>query len=246
LQSTVARHDKVLVVNVKLMDYGFANSPDSSAMGEYEADAATATEDQLASVYPGLSALQLWAMIGITPVVGQNNLTGEIFTIQDATQVANFVRSRDISRRPRWRFHRHTEYVNDADVHSNQCSSTTQVAYQLASIFGAVPAMASSSPPPSTEGSGTTAPSPNLTLSLKVSSSWYGNPNMPGTVTNSGTSSVTSWEVGIALRIRDTITNAWNAAFDSSANTTPSTSIAISNVSHTGKLTPGGIVSFGF
>jgi len=235
------------MVNVMLMDYGFANSPDSSEMGEYAADAATATKDQLASVYPGLSAIQLWSMIGITPVIGHNDLTGEIFTIQNATQVANFVRSRDSSHRPRWRFHRHTEYVNDADVHSNQCSSTTQVPYRFASIFGAVPAMAPSSPPPSTEGSDTTAPSPNLTLSLKVSSSWPGSSNMAGTVTNSGTSSVTSWQVGIALGwTRDTITNAWNATFDSSANTTPSTSIAISNVSHTGRLTPGGTVGFGF
>ncbi|MBN1409429.1 MAG: hypothetical protein JW969_01200, partial [Spirochaetales bacterium] len=61
-------------VNVMAMDYGGANS----AMGQAAIDAANSTRSQTG------------CNIGITPMIGQNDSQGEIFTLSNASEVLNF------------------------------------------------------------------------------------------------------------------------------------------------------------
>ena len=68
-------------VNLMVMDYG----PDQTgSMSGYAEQALTATEAQLRSAIPGLSSAAAWAMLGATPMIGQNDQSGEIFTLSDA------------------------------------------------------------------------------------------------------------------------------------------------------------------
>jgi len=64
-------------VNVMAMDYGGANS----AMGQAAISAAQATRSQTGS------------NIGITPMIGQNDSAGEIFSLSNATEVVNFAKA---------------------------------------------------------------------------------------------------------------------------------------------------------
>jgi hypothetical protein len=244
LKSAVTSGVKVSVVNVMAMDYGQANAPDPSDMGTYAIDAAEATQAQLASVYPTLSSSQRWAMIGITPMIGQNDLAGEIFTTANATQVAQFAAAHSIGRLSYWELHRDTACANNADENSNYCSGTTQTPYQFASIFGAVPTGSGSSPTPppsSTSGGGSTSSTGSVALTLSTSSSWYNGCNMAATVKNTGTSPVSTWSVGLALGSGDSIVNIWNAQL-----TTTTAGANASNVSYNGSLAPGASTSFGF
>ncbi len=245
LKSAVTSGVKVSVVNVMAMDYGQANAPNPSYMGTYAIDAAEATQAQLASVYPALSSNQRWAMIGITPMIGQNDLAGEIFTTANASQVAQFAAAHSIGRLSYWELHRDTACVNNADENSNYCSGTTQTPYQFASIFGAVPTGPGSSPtpPPSSTsgGGGSTSSAGSVTLALSTSSSWYNGCNMAATVKNTGTTAVSAWSVGLALGSGDSIVNIWNAQL-----TTTTAGANASNVSYNGSLAPGASTSFGF
>ncbi|MDQ4133039.1 MAG: hypothetical protein M3179_07505 [Actinomycetota bacterium] len=81
----------VSVVNVMAMDYGSGAAPNPAGqMGTYAVQAATSTRDQLRSLYPARTDAQLWAMVGITPMIGQNDIAGEVFTLADARQVTDF------------------------------------------------------------------------------------------------------------------------------------------------------------
>ncbi|HBJ72477.1 MAG TPA: hypothetical protein DDY88_01895, partial [Actinobacteria bacterium] len=77
-------------VNVMAMDYGSSFTD----MGTHAITAAQGTATQLKSIsnYAGLSNAKLLAMVGITPMIGHNDVSPEIFTIADASKVADFIK----------------------------------------------------------------------------------------------------------------------------------------------------------
>ena len=86
---TSAKSDGVAlsVVNIMTMDFGSSGTEMGSAATEAAAD----TEAQIKAA--GLSST-----VGITPMIGQNDTSGEIFTLADATTVVNFARPTATSR----------------------------------------------------------------------------------------------------------------------------------------------------
>lgn len=68
-------------VNIMVMNYGEAN--DSGDMGQDAIDAAEATIAQL-------EALGIDAKVGITPMVGINDVQSEVFTLEDAQQLVDY------------------------------------------------------------------------------------------------------------------------------------------------------------
>jgi chitodextrinase len=71
------------VVNVMAMDYGRSYDPDK--MGQYAVDAMTATIDQLKGLYGAQkSDADVRAMVGVTPMIGLNDVSPEVFTFDDA------------------------------------------------------------------------------------------------------------------------------------------------------------------
>jgi len=85
VQSAVAAGVDLAAVNLMAMDYGdsAAPSPDGR-MGAYAIDAARATAAQLASVYPGTTTAQRLRKVGLTPMIGRNDVPSEYFSVADA------------------------------------------------------------------------------------------------------------------------------------------------------------------
>jgi len=85
---------KLSAVNVMAMDYGDG----TTAMGAAAISAAKATATQLGSIpaYAGLTSAQRLSMVGVTPMIGQNDLPGEVFTVADATTVAQFAKANSL------------------------------------------------------------------------------------------------------------------------------------------------------
>ena len=71
-------------VNLMTMDFG-ASKPDDMSMGEATRSALLAAHAQLAAAYRRaglrLSAEQLWARLGATPMIGRNDVQGEVFSL---------------------------------------------------------------------------------------------------------------------------------------------------------------------
>ncbi len=82
-----AKHDGVRIdtVNIMTMDYG-QSVDNNGQMGQDAINAAIATEKQLAG-------LGLTAKIGITPMIGVNDIASEVFKLADAQAVADYAKT---------------------------------------------------------------------------------------------------------------------------------------------------------
>ncbi|MEV7418017.1 cellulose binding domain-containing protein [Streptomyces sp. NPDC089919] len=85
-------------VNIMAMDYGPAYSGD---MGGYAISAATATQAQIKGVL-GRSDAAAWKTVAVTPMIGVNDVSSEVFTLQDATQLASFARGKGLAWLAMW------------------------------------------------------------------------------------------------------------------------------------------------
>lgn len=95
-------------INVMTMDYGAGAAPDPAGrMGAYGIDALTALHAQLDTIYGGsLSDAELWARIGTTPMIGQNDVAGEVFTLDDAEETLAFARAQGLGLLSMWSINR--------------------------------------------------------------------------------------------------------------------------------------------
>jgi chitinase len=102
VRSAVSNGARISVVNAMTMDYGgrVAN------MGQAAINAANSLFNQLKAVLPGRSAAQLWAMEGNTPMIGQNDSAGEVFTQANARTLLAFAKARGIGRLSMWQVSR--------------------------------------------------------------------------------------------------------------------------------------------
>ncbi|MES9806701.1 cellulose binding domain-containing protein [Streptomyces cinereoruber] len=125
---------RVDAVNIMAMDYGPAYSAD---MGTYAIQAATATQAQIKGVL-GLSDAAAWKAVAVTPMIGVNDVTTEIFTVDDATQLVAFAKSKGIGRLSMWSSTRDKQCpdgaVNRADA---TCSSILQQPLAFTQAFAA-------------------------------------------------------------------------------------------------------------
>lgn len=98
-------------VNIMAMDYGDSAAPNPSGqMGKYAIDAATALHAQLATAYqqagqPKTDAA-LWAMVGVTPMIGLNDVVTERFEIADAKQLLAFAKKTGLGELAMWSVNR--------------------------------------------------------------------------------------------------------------------------------------------
>jgi hypothetical protein len=110
-------------VNIMAMDYGASFSGD---MGQYAIDAATATQAQVKSVL-GLSDADAWGKIAVTPMIGVNDVNTEKFTVADATQLADFAKSKGLAWLSMWSATRDKQCAGGAQSWADaSCSSIVQ------------------------------------------------------------------------------------------------------------------------
>ncbi|MFE0347948.1 cellulose binding domain-containing protein [Streptomyces griseoluteus] len=121
-------------VNIMAMDYGPAYSGD---MGDYAIQAATATQAQVKGVL-ALSEDDAWKTVGVTPMIGVNDVATEIFKVDDAGQLVDFAKSKGIGSLSMWSGTRDkscdggTRPTADAT-----CSSITQDKFAFSKAFAA-------------------------------------------------------------------------------------------------------------
>eukprot|EP00842_Homolaphlyctis_polyrhiza_P003252 jgi/Hompol1/3928/HPOL_006823-RA len=90
LKSAVANGLAIDVINIMAMDYGSGVAPNgATGMGEYAKEAAIATHGQ--AVAAGIANPK----IGITPMIGQNDASDEIFRLEDASFLLQFAQQTD-------------------------------------------------------------------------------------------------------------------------------------------------------
>ncbi|MGH9277822.1 MAG: cellulose binding domain-containing protein, partial [Acidimicrobiales bacterium] len=125
------------VVNVMAMDYGDWAAPNPAGrMGQYAIDAATSLKGQLQSLYPGKTPAQLWRMVGITPMIGQNDVRSEVFTLADADRVLTFARQQHVGRLSMWSVARDQQCPGGTNPWADPtCSGILQARYAFSSAF---------------------------------------------------------------------------------------------------------------
>lgn len=114
------------VVNIMAMDYYQGSDNAAQAIA-----AANATYSQLASLYSGRSSAQLWRMIGVTPMLGQND-DGGIFSQADARQLVAFAQSKHLGELAFWEVTRDRNACTGALY---MCTNISQQPYEFSKIF---------------------------------------------------------------------------------------------------------------
>ncbi|MFD7434237.1 cellulose binding domain-containing protein [Streptomyces sp. NPDC059861] len=125
---------KIDAVNIMAMDYGPAYSGD---MGTYAEQAATATQAQIKSVL-GLSDGAAWKTVAVTPMIGVNDVVTEVFTVEDATQLVNFAKSKGLGWLSMWSGTRDKACPGGPKPAADAtCSSVDQGAFAFSKAFAA-------------------------------------------------------------------------------------------------------------
>ncbi|MEU0780046.1 cellulose binding domain-containing protein [Streptomyces sp. NPDC006173] len=121
-------------VNIMAMDYGPSYSGD---MGTYAEQAATATQAQVKSVL-GLSDSAAWKAVAVTPMIGVNDVSSEIFTVGDASQLVTFAQSKGLGWLSMWSATRDKQCAGGAKNSADPvCSSVVQSDGAFSKALGA-------------------------------------------------------------------------------------------------------------
>lgn len=114
------------VVNVMAMDY--YRTVD---YGDAAVQAAQSTFTQLKSLYPGRPDAQVWAMVGVTPMLGQND-DGHIYDQADARQLVAFAKGKHLGELAFWESTRDRNACTGALY---RCTNIPQSPYEFGKIF---------------------------------------------------------------------------------------------------------------
>ncbi|MFR0357223.1 cellulose binding domain-containing protein [Streptomyces sediminimaris] len=114
------------VVNVMAMDY--YRDVD---YGDAAVQAARSTFAQLKSLYPGRTDAQVWGMVGVTPMLGQND-DGHLYDQSDARQLVSFAQGEHLGELAFWEATRDRNACTGALY---KCTNIPQSPYEFAKIF---------------------------------------------------------------------------------------------------------------
>ncbi|HEY1687260.1 MAG TPA: hypothetical protein VGF95_00170 [Solirubrobacteraceae bacterium] len=141
VEQMLARHVRLAGVNAMTMDFGAPGAPNEHVLASSER-ALEALDRQLPAIYRAaglrLSSERAWGMIGATPMIGENDVSGEVFTLADARKLTAFAKKQHMARISMWSLNR-DEQCNAASVEasgaSNLCSGVEQRPLEFSHIF---------------------------------------------------------------------------------------------------------------
>ncbi|PLC12803.1 hypothetical protein AUQ48_11930 [Kocuria flava] len=129
-------------VNLMTMNYGEGKDSGQS-LYEIAAASARAAQAQVKDLYEqagqSLSEERAWQHIGLTPMIGRNDIEGEVFTLEDAQQLNLFAREQGIGRLSFWSLNRDRPCTEDepgAPWVSASCSGVDQDTGAFARVLG--------------------------------------------------------------------------------------------------------------
>ena len=109
------------IVNIMTMDYGTSGTE----MGTAADQGLDAVAGQLESIY-GISSGAAYAMLGNTPMIGQNDSSGEILTLADASTVESYAAGKGIAWLSFWAEGRDNDGCPGTTSASSTCSGISQ------------------------------------------------------------------------------------------------------------------------
>lgn len=128
-------------VNIMSMDFTGPLPSGSGMIGPVE-QSLRAAHDQLAAAFRQrgvtLNSLQVWEHLGTTVMIGENDITGERFTVGDARGLVAFASRVGLGRVSMWSINRDSQcgsVFSVTGVHSNTCSGTPQSTLGFSHIF---------------------------------------------------------------------------------------------------------------
>ncbi|MFJ9776272.1 carbohydrate binding domain-containing protein [Kitasatospora sp. NPDC101157] len=117
------------LVNVMAMDY-YRSGAD---YGNAAVQAAQSTFGQLKALYPAKTDAQLWAMVGVTPMIGEND-DHQVYNQAAAQQLVTFAKQHHLGLLAFW------DATRDANACTGgslaKCTNIPQQPYEFAKIFG--------------------------------------------------------------------------------------------------------------
>ncbi|NUU23938.1 MAG: hypothetical protein HOV68_20910, partial [Streptomycetaceae bacterium] len=136
LRDAAARGVGVDTVNLLAMDYGSANASEPTGrMGRYATDAARAVHGQLRGVWPGLTDLQAWRMMSVTPMIGVDDVPNEVFTLDDARELVRFAAQQHLGQLSLWSAGRDRPCAEGVAATDPGCSGVAQEPYAFLRVF---------------------------------------------------------------------------------------------------------------
>lgn len=143
VRTTLAAKVDLAGVNVMAMDFGVPSA--ARDMRKAITSSLTATRTQLSALYgragAKLSTEHLWRKLGVTVMIGQNDVDGERVSVSDAKAITEFVADHGMGRASIWSLNRDAQCgVTFAVVgtHSNVCSGVHQKPLQFTKTFDAL------------------------------------------------------------------------------------------------------------
>jgi chitinase len=141
VRTTLAEGVALTGVNVMTMDYGSAKPATQSMIAAAE-QAIRSTVAQVRTLWAQhgkpLNEAEGWAHVGATPMIGQNDVPGEVFTTADAQQLASFARANGLGRVSLWSLNRDAACkatFAGVVVQSATCSGVSQKALAFVNTF---------------------------------------------------------------------------------------------------------------
>ena len=127
-------------VNIMTMDYGAAAPNPAGQMGALAIQACQSLQAQLTTAYQvaGIpkTSQELWHLVGATPMIGQNDVPGEIFGLSDAGLLLAFAEQQDMGFLSFWSLNRDQPCPGGPSTTvSNTCSGVAQDPWGFSHVF---------------------------------------------------------------------------------------------------------------
>ena len=140
VQSAVRYGVKLAGVNVMAMDFGDSAAPSpQNRMGQYAIDSANSLFNQLSTIYGTTkTSAELWGMVGVTPMIGLNDVTTETFDLNAAHELLAFAQQKGIGRISIWSLNRDNASTSSKTYVDTTSSSIVQKKWDFSLIFEAL------------------------------------------------------------------------------------------------------------
>ncbi|CAN5630651.1 hypothetical protein BH09ACT7_BH09ACT7_60340 [soil metagenome] len=143
LESALKAGVNVAGVNVMAMDYGESaaptTGPGAQTMGTYAIRSAQSTYSQLSTLYTKYGKSFGWKNIGVTPMLGVNDIASEVFTVADAQALEDFARAKGIGMLSMWSLERDNPgTIGQASHNASGLSSAAGSFSKIYSDYGAI------------------------------------------------------------------------------------------------------------
>jgi hypothetical protein len=133
IADTVDAGVSISLVNGMAMDFGDSAAPHpANKMGTLAIGVAGGLHRQLHSIFPSLGSSALNSLIGITPMIGINDTSDEVFTATNAKQLASYAATNKLGMLGMWQLGRDKQCAQPVTTAQTDCSGVSQSPWAFA------------------------------------------------------------------------------------------------------------------